>query len=78
MIKLYTAKSKRMSTGELRYAVLDIKATWKANPQTLSLETAHGVKLYAEFEAYSNELKYRDGPTNAQMELEILRRKNNV
>lgn len=78
MIKLYKSKAKGMSTGGLRYAVSDIKATWEANPATFYKDTDYALKLLAEHKAYSSELKYRDGPTNAQMKLEILRRSDNV
>ena len=56
MLKLYTAKSKRMTTSALRYAIADIKATWDTDAPHTKITTDYGVKLFAEYDAYTSEL----------------------
>ena len=56
MLKLYTARAKRMTTSSLRYAIADIKATWDTDAPHTKITTDYGVKLFAEYDAYTSEL----------------------
>ena len=56
MLKLYTARAKKMTTSSLRYAIADIKATWDTDAPHTKITTDYGVKLFAEYDAYTSEL----------------------
>lgn len=56
----YEAIAKTKTVDELRFAIADIKETWKVNPDFADVETDYGQKLWAEWDAYTVELQKRE------------------